>query len=391
MKKKIVLVKWEAGGSHLQVCLNIKEALLDRHPDWEIRIADMVSDLAPKIDPFEKKFGFSNADIYNYLLRKNFVFLIYLQFVLGRMLIKMIQKQIIASTKTYLLTEKPDLVISAVHHFNDLLAQASAECGIPFGVVPTEVEDIENRPLWFSPLACRKASFFALATQTMVQQGQRLGAHSNCICTGGLAINKKFYDTSLQSQTKEAVRTQLGLDTEAPTILVANSSVGGQTIIRIMRELEKTEHRLQIIAVCGRNQQMKTTLDTSSASSKHRIHVLGFTQDIHLYLKAADLVISKPGPTFTWEAIALKTPIIYDAHRVIIWEKAQERLVVQNNLGLSIKKRSDLPKTIDHLMGNGKAELLKLRLSRENFRTANALDTIVAQIDQTLGLSNAPR
>ncbi len=61
---------------------------------------------------------------------------------------------------------------------------------------------------------------------------------------------------------------------------------------------------LQLVIVCGRNEELKDALGQISVPQRHRVKVMGFTREIDELMGCADLVVSKPGGLTTSEALA---------------------------------------------------------------------------------------
>jgi processive 1,2-diacylglycerol beta-glucosyltransferase len=79
-------------------------------------------------------------------------------------------------------------------------------------------------------------------------------------------------------------------------------------IEELMQSLIKMHNRVQVIAVCGRNQELLGRLDKFNralpASCPVRFTVLGYTTEMDVYMSAADLVVGKPGGLTASEALA---------------------------------------------------------------------------------------
>jgi hypothetical protein len=71
--------------------------------------------------------------------------------------------------------EKPDLGISLMPFINDTLTDAHANLDIPFALITTDL--LDKKPwAWFSPLACKKASFISTGCVEAREQAISAGA-----------------------------------------------------------------------------------------------------------------------------------------------------------------------------------------------------------------------
>src|SRR6185295_15572490 len=62
-----------------------------------------------------------------------------------------------------------------------------------------------------------------------------------------------------------------------------------------------------VLVVCGRNSRLRRRIERM-ADPKTR--TFGFLEDIHRYVAAADLVVTKPGALSTYEALACRVPVL---------------------------------------------------------------------------------
>ena len=381
--KKIMLLMWQAGGAHLSVSRSLKEFINDNKSSWEVQIINVIKDMCPELDPFYKTFKFSNEDIYNYLIRNRFYGLVKYQLFFGNIFIKKIRHKVLARTREFMMNHKPDYVISAVHHFNGIFAQALHELNIPLGIIPTELMDLEDTPLWFAPEACKHADFFSLALNEMGEQGRRLGGNDNCIITGGLVIKPRFYQQVFRNTTREEAACKTGISPGLFTMLIVMGGSGAKIISKIIRMLDRIDEKIQIVACCGNDINTRKKLERIKNNFKNRIVPLGFTDQMEYYMKAAHILITKPGPTTIWEALVTGTPMIIDATNVIIWEKAQVDFIQKNGLGIVMNNLGDLVKTVTHLKENDCHELKVIRSRMESFQHASAAESIIDRLQRS--------
>jgi len=75
-----------------------------------------------------------------------------------------------------------------------------------------------------------------------------------------------------------------------------------------MTSLLKLRHAVQVIAICGRSEELRGRLERLVARQPAGDHipvkVVGFTNEMDEYMAAADLVVGKPGGLTTSEALA---------------------------------------------------------------------------------------
>ena len=64
----------------------------------------------------------------------------------------------------------------------------------------------------------------------------------------------------------------------------------------------------QVICITGANARLLRQL--RKLQTKHPIHVCGFTDQVNLYMDAADCIVTKPGGLSTSEALSKELPLI---------------------------------------------------------------------------------
>jgi processive 1,2-diacylglycerol beta-glucosyltransferase len=81
-----------------------------------------------------------------------------------------------------------------------------------------------------------------------------------------------------------------------------------------MQALARLSHPAQVVAVCGRNEVLKTQLnETVRKLAKPCVvsfRILGFTAEMDELMTAADLFVGKPGGLTTSEALAKGLPMV---------------------------------------------------------------------------------
>jgi processive 1,2-diacylglycerol beta-glucosyltransferase len=115
---------------------------------------------------------------------------------------------------------------------------------------------------------------------------------------------------------KVNVRTKLRIKQNIVTILFTTGSEGTEMVLPIIEKLVKAPQPVQIIVACGNNKSLleKVMAISSHASSQSPLVAIPFTNELHLYMQAADLVVGKAGPNSVFEAVATLTPFFATTH-----------------------------------------------------------------------------
>jgi len=111
---------------------------------------------------------------------------------------------------------------------------------------------------------------------------------------------------------REQLRSKHDLGTAGPLLLVSGGGVGISLLDRTLEALLDTPMECSIALVCERNAPLRSRAERVVASrpaSPIRCRVLGFTDQMHELMRAADLSIRKPGDLTSSEALASGLPI----------------------------------------------------------------------------------
>lgn len=210
--------------------------------------------------------------------------------------------------------ENPDLVISTHFLSSEFVAWMKSRGEIDSRLA-TVVTDMDVHGLWF----CRPCEHFLVATEEAREIliaggiGQRRGGLGDVgarIDVTGIPIDPRF--ASLPSRSE--ARAALGLPADRPVVLFCSGGVGTGRLEEIFRQLLRVRLPAHIVAICGRNPRAERALKEVAraclAQDGPSAQVLGFTERMHDWMAAADLLVGKPGGLTSSEARAAGLPMV---------------------------------------------------------------------------------
>ncbi len=227
---------------------------------------------------------------------------------------------------------KPDMVVSVVPNFSRALFQG-AQRGLPGVPYVTILTDMADYPPSFW-LERQGPQYVICGTERAREQAIEFGhAPERVFLTSGMVLNPRYYDVAPVDRAKE--RAALGLDPVMPTALMMFGGAGSSKMAEIARRLNDSSLNLQMIAICGKNQKLESTL--RHLGGRVPIHVVGFTNEVPRYMQLADFFIGKPGPGSISEAVAMGLPVIVETNA---WTLPQERFnavwVEEQGVGIAL-------------------------------------------------------
>src|SRR5688572_5303708 len=133
---------------------------------------------------------------------------------------------------------------------------------------------------------------------------EALGIPAAKITVSGIPIDPVF----AIRKDKQEMRAKHGLAPDRTTILLSAGGFGVGSVDALVNSLLPLQHRAQIVAICGRNEELKRRLTKLAARTKPDAAVtlkpFGYTKEMDELMTASDLVLGKPGGLTTSEALA---------------------------------------------------------------------------------------
>ncbi|GGN99618.1 MGDG synthase family glycosyltransferase [Saccharibacillus kuerlensis] len=221
----------------------------------------------------------------------------------------------------YLKTERPGVVI---HTFPQMvMPKLRRKIGLDIPIVNV-VTDFDLHGRWLHPDVDR----FYVATADMRKQAADSGIDPERIAVSGIPIKQGFgpADSCGTGSTKpqphshgefaaaRALRTGepsvsgIKLNPSRKTVLLMAGAYGVMLGLRRVCDLLLEQNDIQIIVVCGRNEEMQSGL-TQQYADNERIQILGFTDRVASLMRMSDCIVTKPGGITLAESLACRLPI----------------------------------------------------------------------------------
>lgn len=193
---------------------------------------------------------------------------------------------------------QPDVIIGTHSYVGMLLTLMSERGHIKCPTIGI-VTDFTIHPFWESA----KLDAYVVPDEMLIYQASKKGIMPKKVLPFGIPIKKEFS----QKGDKTLARQNLGL-LDMPTVLVMMGSMGFGNISDIIASLDNFDAKYQVVCICGNNKKAKQSID--DVFWKKNVVNIGFTDKVHEYMDAADIIITKPGGLTTSEAMAKGLPMI---------------------------------------------------------------------------------
>jgi len=158
---------------------------------------------------------------------------------------------------------------------------------------------------WVNP----RGDFFFGRTDETAREAQKRGASG--AFTAGHWAPPSFYDPPIGDAAQ--VLRELKLPADRFTLLLSTGGAGAQNHRSLLRALSPLHARLQVIALCGRDEAARAELEAWSArETSLEVRCLGFTDKMPALLRSVSAVVARAGATTAGEALLCGCPIIFN-------------------------------------------------------------------------------
>jgi processive 1,2-diacylglycerol beta-glucosyltransferase len=178
-----------------------------------------------------------------------------------------------------------------------------------------------------------------------------LGIPAEKITVSGIPIDPVF---GLRKD-KQEMRAKHGLAPDRTTILLSAGGFGVGSIDALVSSLLPLQHRAQIVAICGRNEELKKRLTKLAARTKPDATVLlkpfGYTKEMDELMTASDIVLGKPGGLTTSEALA-KGLVFVIVNPIPGQEERNSDHLLEGGVAIRCNNLPTLSYKLDRLLGD---------------------------------------
>jgi len=148
---------------------------------------------------------------------------------------------------------------------------------------------------------CRNYEHYFVALDETKFYLESLGFDAEKTSVCGIPIDPVFSE----EKSRDAMREKFGLEQDTPVLILSLGGFGVGRIDGLLDSLRSIRQPVQILAMCGRNEELKKRLEMETGPADGaRIIPVGYTKEMDEYMSAADLIVGKPGGLTTCEALA---------------------------------------------------------------------------------------
>ncbi len=267
----------------------------------------------------------------------------------------------------------PDVIITT-HPFATEMVSSLKEDGLVTAPLICIITDYGAHRAYVAPMV----NAYVTASEDMIPQLVSYGVEEEKIYPFGIPVNGAFF----HKQDKEQTRAELGLKPDLTTILFMAGSFGVSNIIGMIRDLEDSSEKMQIVVITGKNQRLYRALERELADFKLPNKLVYFTDEVEKYMYAADLLITKPGGLTVSEALACGLPMaVFDA--IPGQEEENTEFLLDHGMCIKLDRDGDFSKEISELLRE-QDRLKEMRENCESFDKSQSVPNLLKLITKLL-------
>jgi UDP-N-acetylglucosamine:LPS N-acetylglucosamine transferase len=373
-KPKILIISSDTGGGHRSAASAIVAGIesIVKGDSYAIRVVRAVEEshhITAKL-----------VGLYNWLLRNKQHWMKYLYWAVNRFrpeTREFFQSRCIGFVREIFERWCPHIVVSVHPLTQHIFARVLKELGLADRIPLVTVVTDPYYGFW-KGWACDDVRLYLCATEDARRQLIDYGIPAERIKVSGMPVHPKFSFPG--DQAARVARTALGLDADKFTVFVNAGWEGGGNIPHIFRELVRGELDMQAIFLAGKNEALKSEVETLAAEAKFPIKVIGYSDEVEKLLGAANVMISKLGGLTTFEALTCRVPIIADGiTEPMPQEAGTVNLIVKSGAAILLQRASDVVPVVHRMIDDSK-HYAAMRAATITVAIPNATRRIVEEI-----------
>ncbi|MDQ6781026.1 MAG: glycosyltransferase, partial [Candidatus Eremiobacteraeota bacterium] len=233
------------------------------------------------------------------------------------------------------------------------------------------VTDFVVHPFWIH----RNIDRYAVGTMAMRQTLVARGVLPQRVMVTGIPIDSRF----ARATSKRRARQIIGVGSDKTTILLMGGGLGIGPLESALLAIDRLEDDVQTVVVVGKNPALERRLREVAHNLQHRVRIVGFIQNVYDYMRAADVLVSKPGGLTSSEALATELPIIM-LKPLPGQEERNTRYLEDRGVGIRVERSRELTATLAKLLAEP-ALIDRMRRSTRALAHPEAATTIAGVIE----------
>jgi processive 1,2-diacylglycerol beta-glucosyltransferase len=363
MKRRVLFLYLTKHSGHYAAAVAIEEALRRIHPNTDSMLLDSFSHANPILSKVTLRAYLAMLktapEIWEYMY-DNPEFQVRTQKIrdlLNRGNSKKLQK---------VLGEfQPDMVVCTQAFACGVIASWKQATGRQHPLLVGVLTDFVAHRYW----AHEKVDLYITPNEETQQTLLNQGIPRERICVNGIPISNKF-DRPVD---KAALIQSLGLRPNLPKILLMGGSLGLGPMKSVIRKLDRLPQPFDLIAVTGKNNELKERLERKGKKLRRPINIMGFVENVNELMDICEVVVTKPGGITTAECLVKQLPMIV-INPIPGQEAKNSEFLLSQGVAVQAEDANDVMLYIDEFLRNPD-KLRQMRAAAAKFARPHAAET----------------
>lgn len=182
------------------------------------------------------------------------------------------------------------------------IARALTTEGLETQLITLVTDLVSGHASWFVPGGDR----YLVATEQARECALACGVPMESVEVTGLPVRPCF--VSAAERNPVSARRNLELDPTIPVVLLVSGADGVGPLVELVTALVNSGVKAQLAVITGSNKKLYERLESHTWSLPLRTE--RFVTDLHQWMRAADLLVTKAGPSTLSEALVMGLPMI---------------------------------------------------------------------------------
>ena len=187
---------------------------------------------------------------------------------------------------------------------------------------------------------------YAVATPEMRAMLVARGVPGERIVVSGIPVRAEFAQVH---EDRDALRERLGLPLDRSAVLLMGGGLGIGPLEAMMQALDRVRAPLCALAIVGRSVRSEQRVLESAHRVGYPVRVVRFVNNVHDYMHASDVLITKPGGLTSAEALVAGVPMVL-FKPLPGQEERNTRYLVARRAALRAKNGADLTRTVESVL-----------------------------------------
>jgi 1,2-diacylglycerol 3-beta-galactosyltransferase len=267
---------------------------------------------------------------------------------------------------------QPAAIVSFHPLLNHIASRARRSLGLQRPLLTVVTDLVEMHASWF----CPEVDTFVVPTRGALDCAVRAGVPAERCRELGLPVSSAFAGGA-DGDGKRAARLRVGLPAQGFVVLLCGGADGSGGIAARARALATLD--VHVVVICGRNRQLLAELEKVRPSGGGSFGAHGFVTNMAEWMRAADVIATRAGPTIVAEALCAGTPLLLTSY--LAQERGNVDWVLEVGAGRFVRSVDELVAAVRSLSSPaGSAELVSFRAAARQAARPEAARAVAALI-----------